>query len=74
MFSCASHDVPKIRITGLGLCTNDLGPWTEEENSIKEVLDMILDWAVEDLANAEVPIHMYDEDGAEIPWEDITGI
>ena len=54
--------------------TNDLGPWTEEENSIKEVLDMILDWAVEDLANAEVPIHMYDEDGAEIPWEDITGI
>ena len=51
--------------------TNELGPWTEEENSIQEVLSMILDWAVEDLNNAEIPIHMCDENGNEIPWVDI---
>lgn len=51
--------------------TDELGSWTDEENSIQEVLDMILDWAVEDLGNAEIPIHMYDDDGNELPWEDI---
>jgi len=50
---------------------DECGAWVEDEKNLNEVIDMVLDWAVEDLSHSSLRIHMKDENGNEIPWEDI---
>lgn len=44
-----------------------------DEMMLAEVLAMFVEWAQEDLMNASLNFKMKDENGTEIPWEDIIG-
>lgn len=45
----------------------------DPQNEMADLLDMILDYAVEDLASSHVRVRLFDEDGNEIMYEEILG-
>lgn len=46
----------------------------DTQNEMSDLLDMVLDYAVEDLASSHVRIRLFDEDGNEIMYEEILGV
>lgn len=66
-------EIPKVITVYRSVTYNvsNLTEFAEEELSLSDILDIALDNAIEDLSDSRIGVHMTDENGTDIPWEDI---